>query len=72
MHPMTSSCSGVSSATVFLILPVELKHTAALTILPLHHRDPFERLRIAQAMVEGIPLVSADTAFDAYPITRLW
>ena len=56
----------------FLILPVEPRHTAVLVSLPLHHRDPFDRLMIAQAMVEGIPLVSADPALDAYPITRLW
>jgi PIN domain nuclease of toxin-antitoxin system len=40
--------------------------------LPLHHRDPFDRMLIAQAMVDEIPIVSGDTAFDAYPVTRLW
>jgi PIN domain nuclease of toxin-antitoxin system len=38
----------------------------------LHHRDPFDRLLIAQAMVEQIPILSADSAFDAYSIQRLW
>jgi PIN domain nuclease of toxin-antitoxin system len=38
-----------------------------LTTLPFHHRDPFDRLLIAQAMVEAIPMLSVDTAFDAYP-----
>jgi PIN domain nuclease of toxin-antitoxin system len=56
----------------FVILPIELKHTAVLTTLPFHHRDPFDRLIIAQAMVEGIAVVSGDAAFDAYPVTRLW
>jgi PIN domain nuclease of toxin-antitoxin system len=56
----------------FKILPIEFQHTVALTTLPFHHRDPFGRLLIAQAMVEQIPLVSADSALDAYPITRLW
>jgi PIN domain nuclease of toxin-antitoxin system len=56
----------------FVVLPIEPKHTAALTNLPFHHRDPFDRLLVAQAMVEGIPLVSSDTVLDAYPITRLW
>jgi PIN domain nuclease of toxin-antitoxin system len=56
----------------FEILPIEPRHTSVLTTLPLHHRDPFDRLMIAQAMVEGIPLVSADAALDQYPITRLW
>ena len=40
--------------------------------LPLHHRDPFDRLLIAQAWQEGLTLVSSDTAFDAYGITRVW
>lgn len=56
----------------FRILPIELHHTAALVTLPFHHRDPFDRLLIAQSLVEGIPLVSADAQFDAYSIRRLW
>lgn len=56
----------------FRILPIEPKHTAVLTTLPFHHRDPFDRLLIAQAMVETIPILSVDTAFDAYPVTRVW
>jgi PIN domain nuclease of toxin-antitoxin system len=40
--------------------------------LPLHHRDPFDRLLIAQAVAEEIPIVSADAVFDAYPLQRLW
>ena len=56
----------------FHILPVEPKHTAVLTTLPFHHRDPFDRLLIAQAMVEAIPILGVDPAFDAYPVTRLW
>ena len=56
----------------FDVLPVEFKHTAVLTTLPLHHRDPFDRLIIAQAMVEDISVISSDDAFDAYPVRRLW
>jgi PIN domain nuclease of toxin-antitoxin system len=56
----------------FVILPVEPHQTAVLTTLPFHHRDPFDRLIIAQAMVEQIPVVSADAAFDDYPVQRLW
>jgi PIN domain nuclease of toxin-antitoxin system len=56
----------------FHILPVEPRHTAVLMALPLHHKDPFDRLMIAQVMVEGIPLVSLDSDFDPHPITRLW
>ncbi len=54
------------------ILPIEPKHAAALSALSFHHRDPFDRLLVAQALSESIPILSADLAFDAYPITRLW
>jgi PIN domain nuclease of toxin-antitoxin system len=56
----------------FHILHIELKHVAILTTMPFHHRDPFDRLLIAQATIEQIPIVSNDTAFDPYPVTRLW
>jgi PIN domain nuclease of toxin-antitoxin system len=54
------------------LLPIDFAHLTAVSKLPLHHRDPFDRLIIAQAMSENIPLVSADVAFDAYDITRIW
>lgn len=60
------------AANDFRILHIEPKHTAVLTGLPFHHRDPFDRLLIAQATVEGIPIVSNDPKFDKYAITRLW
>ena len=56
----------------FKYLHIEPRHTAALIALPYHHRDPFDRLLIAQAMVEGLSIVGGDVAFDAYPITRIW
>jgi PIN domain nuclease of toxin-antitoxin system len=54
------------------VLPIELQHTYEIARLPLHHRDPFDRLLIAQAMAANLTLVSIDSAFDAYPIVRLW
>jgi len=60
------------AANQFHILPIEPRHTAPLTPLPFHHRDPFDRLLIAQALVEQIPIVSNDSAFDAYPVKRMW
>jgi PIN domain nuclease of toxin-antitoxin system len=53
------------------LLPITLSHTAMVRKLPFYHRDPFDRLLIAQAMIEGIPLVSQDTAFDAYGMRRI-
>jgi PIN domain nuclease of toxin-antitoxin system len=55
-----------------VILPITLEHAERQAGLPWHHRDPFDRLLVAQAQVEGLPLVSADPALDAYGITRLW
>jgi PIN domain nuclease of toxin-antitoxin system len=56
----------------FTILPVEPKHTARVIGLPFHPKDPFDRLLVAQALVENIPIISNDPALDAYGIERLW
>ncbi len=56
----------------FIVLPIEPKHTALLTTLPFHHRDPFDRLLVAQAKVESIPIVNDDSMLDAYGIVRRW
>jgi PIN domain nuclease of toxin-antitoxin system len=55
-----------------VLLPVEPRHTFLLTTLDFHHRDPFDRMIIAQAMVEGIPVVSRDGDFHKYPIQIVW
>ena len=54
------------------LLPISLEHATTVEGLALHHKDPFDRLLIAQAMVEGIPIVSVDPAFDPYPVRRIW
>lgn len=56
----------------FKILPILPEHTLTLVSLPFHHRDPFDRLLVAQALTESPPLLSADTALDAYGIRRVW
>ena len=56
----------------FQILPVKLSHALYLENLLLHHKDPFDRLLISQAIVESMTLVSADTNFDKYPVKLLW
>jgi len=58
----------------FQILPISVSHTNQLIGLPYPegHRDPFDRLLVAQCLAEGLPLVSCDTAFDLYPFRRLW
>ena len=53
-------------------LPIEMQHCAELTKLPFHHRDPFDRMLIAQAMVEDMLLLSRDVRLSDYEITRVW
>jgi PIN domain nuclease of toxin-antitoxin system len=54
------------------ILPVTVDYADAQAALPWRHRDPFDRLLVAQALTEGILIVSADPVLDAYGVTRLW
>jgi PIN domain nuclease of toxin-antitoxin system len=53
------------------LLAIDLQHVYALSKLPPHHRDPFDRLLIAQSQVEKMTLASVDRAFDLYDIDRL-
>ena len=50
------------------VLPISLAHVYALSELPFHHRDPFDRIIIAQARVENLILLSADEVFNQYPV----
>ncbi len=54
------------------LLPVSIDYADAQAGLPFHHRDPFDRLIIAQSLIEGISVVSADGQFDAYGVNRVW
>ncbi len=56
----------------YQIYPVELRHTFLLSHLAQHHKDPFDRLIIAQAIVDSVPVISVDPAFDLYPVNRIW
>jgi PIN domain nuclease of toxin-antitoxin system len=53
-------------------MPVTAIHAAAVERLPWHHRDPFDRLLVAQASVEGCMLVTADRRLGEYPVETLW
>ena len=56
----------------FRVLPIDWTHAAAVEKMPLHHRDPFDRLLVAQAVAEGMPLVSADPEFRPYKVKMIW
>lgn len=54
------------------LLPITARHADRIATLPLHHRDPFDRLLIAQAEIDGLTLVSADEELSRYGITVIW
>ena len=56
----------------FELLPISLDHATLVEGLAPHHKDPFDRLLVAQSMVESVPFVSADVVFDQYGVTRIW
>jgi PIN domain nuclease of toxin-antitoxin system len=53
-------------------LPIDLRHAGDTARLPFHHRDPFDRLLIAQALSEDLTIVSADPVFGKYGVKRVW
>ncbi len=54
------------------LLPVEIIHISYLQQLPTHHKDPFDRIIIAQAIIEKLTVVTADHAFCDYAVTTIW
>jgi PIN domain nuclease of toxin-antitoxin system len=59
-------------ANGFRLLGIELDDVATIETLPLHHRDPFDRLLVAQARNRKLPVVSSDRAFSDYGVKRIW
>jgi PIN domain nuclease of toxin-antitoxin system len=56
----------------FSPLPITIEHAEAVRELPMHHRDPFDRLLVVQAQIEHLTLVTRDAAFDPYDVTVSW
>ncbi|MGL4943864.1 MAG: type II toxin-antitoxin system VapC family toxin [Thermoguttaceae bacterium] len=56
----------------FRLMGMTPKHVMEYALLPLHHKDPFDRMLIAQAISENMSLIGCDTSFDAYNIKRIW
>jgi PIN domain nuclease of toxin-antitoxin system len=54
------------------ILPAEMQHVFALAKLPSHHKDPFDRLIVAQALIENMPVVTSDPLFVSYGVKVIW
>jgi PIN domain nuclease of toxin-antitoxin system len=71
-EPSASYISNALARTGVELLPITVAHATAVEELPPHHRDPFDRLLVAQAIAEGLVIVSNDQLLDAYGITRRW
>jgi len=69
---VAADVAGAAAAQGFQELPISLRHGEKAGALPGPHRDPFDRMLIAQAMLEDLAIVSNDEAFDAYGVRRLW
>ncbi len=54
------------------LLTIEVGHLAALTTLPFHHRDPFDRMIITQAMAEDLPIIGNDPIYEQYLVEMVW
>jgi PIN domain nuclease of toxin-antitoxin system len=71
-RPASAFLAAEAARNRVTLLPVALGHLAKLETLPPNHRDPFDRLLVAQALDEGWPLVSADSRLAAYGVTLIW
>jgi len=54
------------------LLPITVEYAEVQAGLPYHHRDPFDRLLIAQALVEKVPVIGTDSIFEQYGVARIW
>lgn len=69
---LTEDMAGFLAQEGWRELPISLEHAARAGLLPLHHRDPFDRLLVAQAQDLNLPILSADRALDDYDVRRVW
>jgi PIN domain nuclease of toxin-antitoxin system len=58
--------------TAARVLPIRARHVTALAPLPMLHKDPFDRILIAQAVAEGLPFLTNDDPIDEYPVRTIW
>jgi PIN domain nuclease of toxin-antitoxin system len=70
--PVGELVDAQATASGLLSLPITRGHIEGVAALPLHHRDPFDRLLASQCLAEDLVLISADRAFDAYAVKRVW
>ncbi len=71
-HPFKYLVTEQMRLNAILQLDIKREHLEILVSMPFYHRDPFDRLLVAQANAEALTLVSADSAIDRYEVVRLW
>ena len=71
-RPLDELIGTLRATGAVAILPIADAHVVKVSKLPLHHRDPFDRLLVAQALVDGFTIVGDDAAFDEYGVERVW
>jgi len=72
VQPLLDRWDEMIAVQAFSELPIESSHSIRAGLLPLHHRDPFDRMLAAQAQATGWPIVSADPVFERYGVRRIW
>jgi PIN domain nuclease of toxin-antitoxin system len=70
--PLMANLPGAIVGENFAELPITVRHAQQAANLPMLHKDPFDRMLIAQALAESLVLVSNERLFDAYGVARLW
>jgi PIN domain nuclease of toxin-antitoxin system len=70
--PSLTDLPSLVAAEGFFEVSVSMEHCIRAGLLPLHHRDPFDRLLVAQAQSLNVPIISADSTLDNYDIKRIW
>lgn len=71
-EPFEDFADTVVYAHKFKVLGIELPHIAHISRLPMHHRDPFDRMIIAQSFCEEMPVVTVDLKFERYGVATIW
>ena len=56
----------------FILMPVHMEHALQVSNLPLHHREPFDRILVAQAQIENLPILTVDSIIGQYAVSKTW
>ena len=71
-QPLLDRLEEYLSEQGFLALPITLEHGARAGLLVQHHKDPFDRMLVAQAQAENLAILSSNSVFDNYGLRRIW